>query len=70
MLFHTPSLVTSRWKPADASEIKALWIIFSQRLFILYPLPPQRPSYLAAVAFSVAALTSALKKAMDVSTSQ
>jgi hypothetical protein len=24
MLFHTPSLVTSRWKPADASEIKAL----------------------------------------------
>ncbi len=32
MLFHTPSLVTSRWKPADASEIKALWMIFSQRL--------------------------------------
>ncbi|WP_281519262.1 hypothetical protein, partial [Acidaminococcus timonensis] len=33
MLFHTPSLVTSRWKPADASEKKALWMIFSQRLF-------------------------------------
>ncbi len=44
MLFHTPSLVTSRWKPADASEIKALWMIFSQRLFILYPLPLKDPA--------------------------
>ena len=34
MLFPPPSLVTGRWKPADASEIKALWMIFSQRLFL------------------------------------
>ena len=36
MLFHTPTLVTSRWKPADAGEIKTLWMIFSQRLFYVY----------------------------------
>ncbi len=29
MIFTSPSLVTSQWKPADAGEIKALWMIFS-----------------------------------------